>query len=114
MNRRGYSSGVEHSTADREVPGSIPGVPYFPILIFSPILDFLYYTNINSCFASPFIYDSQMKSKLFSNRYYFKLFFQVIEYWEIKMGEVCMLKDIEEVKGQGSTDTTDRSILKDR
>ena len=23
----GYSSGVEHSTADREVPGSIPGVP---------------------------------------------------------------------------------------
>ena len=29
--RRGYSSGVEHSTADREVPGSIPGVP----LIFS-------------------------------------------------------------------------------
>ena len=24
----GYSSGVEHSTADREVPGSIPGVPY--------------------------------------------------------------------------------------
>ena len=27
--RRGYSSGVEHSTADREVPGSIPGVPYF-------------------------------------------------------------------------------------
>ena len=25
--RRGYSSGVEHSTADREVPGSIPGVP---------------------------------------------------------------------------------------
>ena len=30
--RRGYSSGVEHSTADREVPGSIPGVP----LILSP------------------------------------------------------------------------------
>ena len=27
--RRGYSSGVEHSTADREVPGSIPGVPCF-------------------------------------------------------------------------------------
>ena len=25
----GYSSGVEHSTADREVPGSIPGVPLF-------------------------------------------------------------------------------------
>ena len=25
--RWGYSSGVEHSTADREVPGSIPGVP---------------------------------------------------------------------------------------
>ena len=24
---RGYSSAVEHSTADREVPGSIPGVP---------------------------------------------------------------------------------------
>ena len=27
--QRGYSSGVEHSTADREVPGSIPGVPLF-------------------------------------------------------------------------------------
>ena len=26
--RRGYSSVVEHSTADREVPGSNPGVPY--------------------------------------------------------------------------------------
>ena len=26
--RRGYSLGVEHSTADREVPGSIPGVPF--------------------------------------------------------------------------------------
>ena len=25
--RRGYSSVVEHSTADREVPGSNPGVP---------------------------------------------------------------------------------------
>ena len=25
----GYSSVVEHSTADREVPGSNPGVPYF-------------------------------------------------------------------------------------
>ena len=25
---RGYSSVVEHSTADREVPGSNPGVPY--------------------------------------------------------------------------------------
>ena len=25
--RRGYSSVVEHSTADREVPGSIPGAP---------------------------------------------------------------------------------------
>ena len=24
----GYSSVVEHSTADREVPGSNPGVPY--------------------------------------------------------------------------------------
>ena len=24
----GYSSVVEHSTADREVPGSIPGVPW--------------------------------------------------------------------------------------
>ena len=26
---RGYSSVVEHSTADREVPGSIPGAPSF-------------------------------------------------------------------------------------
>ena len=34
ITRRGYSSGVEHSTADREVPGSIPGVPYF-WLVFS-------------------------------------------------------------------------------
>ena len=27
LNARGYSSVVEHSTADREVPGSNPGVP---------------------------------------------------------------------------------------
>ena len=27
--RWGYSSVAEHSTADREVPGSIPGVPFF-------------------------------------------------------------------------------------
>ena len=29
MTERGYSSVVEHSTADREVPGSNPGVPFF-------------------------------------------------------------------------------------
>ena len=29
MTERGYSSVVEHSTADREVPGSYPGVPFF-------------------------------------------------------------------------------------
>ncbi len=29
---RGYSSVVEHSTADREVPGSIPGAPFFLVL----------------------------------------------------------------------------------
>ena len=42
---RGYSSVVEHSTADREVPGSNPGVPSFTIgsyiyircFIFSPV-----------------------------------------------------------------------------
>ena len=28
MISRGYSSVVEHSTADREVPGSNPGAPY--------------------------------------------------------------------------------------
>ena len=28
---RGYSSVVEHSTADREVPGSNPGVPLITI-----------------------------------------------------------------------------------
>ena len=44
FSRRGYSSGVEHSTADREVPGSIPGVPLiflrdFNWLLFSIILD---------------------------------------------------------------------------
>ena len=35
-NRRGYSSVVEHSTADREVPGSNPGVPclFFVFLLF--------------------------------------------------------------------------------
>ena len=27
MSARGYSSVVEHSTADREVPGSTPGAP---------------------------------------------------------------------------------------
>ena len=30
--RRGYSSVVEHSTADREVPGSNPGVPSFLLI----------------------------------------------------------------------------------
>ena len=28
-NNWGYSSAVEHSTADREVPGSNPGVPFY-------------------------------------------------------------------------------------
>ena len=28
-NNWGYSSVVEHSTADREVPGSNPGVPFY-------------------------------------------------------------------------------------
>ena len=28
INRWGYSSGVEHLTADQEVPGSNPGAPY--------------------------------------------------------------------------------------
>ena len=32
---RGYSSVVEHSTADREVPGSNPGVPYLFSNVFS-------------------------------------------------------------------------------
>ena len=31
--RRDYSSGVEHSTADREVPGSIPGGPLLFFLL---------------------------------------------------------------------------------
>ena len=29
VSRRGYSSGVEHLTADQEVPGSNPGAPLF-------------------------------------------------------------------------------------
>ena len=29
INRWGYSSGVEHLTADQEVPGSNPGAPLF-------------------------------------------------------------------------------------
>ncbi len=36
---RGYSSVVEHSTADREVPGSNPGAPYF---FFSLISDYCF------------------------------------------------------------------------
>ena len=40
MNSWGYSSVVEHSTADREVPGSNPGVPYFFKKVFYvPTLD---------------------------------------------------------------------------
>ena len=31
---RGYSSGVEHLTADQEVPGSNPGAPCQPSLLF--------------------------------------------------------------------------------
>ena len=38
FSRRGYSSGVEHSTADREVPGSIPGVPLVFLAFFIPSL----------------------------------------------------------------------------
>ena len=30
---RGYSSGVEHLTADQEVPGSNPGAPCCPSLL---------------------------------------------------------------------------------
>ena len=33
QNGRGYSSVVEHSTADREVPGSNPGAPFVFFLI---------------------------------------------------------------------------------
>ena len=33
--RRGYSSVVEHSTADREVPGSIPGAPCLCVMLLS-------------------------------------------------------------------------------
>ena len=36
LSTRGYSSVVEHSTADREVPGSNPGVPLpFTAIIYS-------------------------------------------------------------------------------
>ena len=47
--RRGYSSVVEHSTADREVPGSNPGVPYFFFLPSRPlykIFSFLFIINL--------------------------------------------------------------------
>ena len=43
MSARGYSSVVEHSTADREVPGSTPGAPLWISLFFlssSPFLVF--------------------------------------------------------------------------
>ena len=33
---RGYSSVVEHSTADREVPGSNPGAPFKHLFLSSP------------------------------------------------------------------------------
>ena len=45
--RRGYSSGVEHSTADREVPGSIPGVPYFYGIYFENVLEIYGNTNVS-------------------------------------------------------------------
>ena len=45
MYRWGYSSGVEHLTADQEVPGSNPGAPYHKV-VFTPG-DI---TNSQSCF----------------------------------------------------------------
>ena len=33
INRWGYSSGVEHLTADQEVPGSNPGAPYYKLVL---------------------------------------------------------------------------------
>ena len=54
-NRWGYSSGVEHLTADQEVPGSNPGAPYYKFvftngdiahavlfLLLTPVLDTLH------------------------------------------------------------------------
>ena len=42
----GYSSVVEHSTADREVPGSNPGVPFYLCSIFPWNLS---YKQLNCC-----------------------------------------------------------------
>ena len=39
----GYSSVVEHSTADREVPGSNPGAPFFNFKFFIILFDLLKY-----------------------------------------------------------------------
>lgn len=36
-NRWGYSSGVEHLTADQEVPGSNPGAPYASLFLLMEI-----------------------------------------------------------------------------
>ena len=43
--RRGYSSVVEHSTADREVPGSNPGAPSRKLFLFLLFI-FKKYCNI--------------------------------------------------------------------
>ena len=42
---------VEHSTADREVPGSIPGAPFFSlILLFLNMLSFLNFVILKTCY----------------------------------------------------------------
>ena len=46
---RGYSSVVEHSTADREVPGSNPGAPCFLFLV---IIVFIFYLNFVMLFQA--------------------------------------------------------------
>ena len=46
----GYSSVVEHSTADREVPGSNPGAPSAFISFFPISPENFFFSNVNDYF----------------------------------------------------------------
>ena len=55
--RWGYSSVVEHSTADREVPGSNPGAPslfFFPFLLYNSPLNKITYCKKSNFFFLEF------------------------------------------------------------
>ena len=72
------SSGVEHSTADREVGGSIPLAPFFIIVRYlSKEFRCLKYINLVHYFELP----RHMNNDFFSN--FIAIYHRVLYFWEI-------------------------------